>query len=94
MGFRSDGPGNSRALAAAGRTERGGERGCSPEFAKSGTPGVKLTGAWVKEDQQDMENTSGHLGRAVWDRTWLATVRGGNGLPASCVHAVLALLRA
>ena len=65
----------------------------SPEFAVSGPPGVKLTGAWVREDQQDMANTSGHLGRAVWDRTWLATVRGGTGLPASCVPAVPVPLR-
>jgi hypothetical protein len=58
-------------------------RGGSPEFVKFGTPGVKLTGAWVKKDQQDMANTSGHSGWVVWDRTWLATVRGSTGLPAS-----------
>jgi hypothetical protein len=63
-------------------------------MAELGPPGVKLTQAWVREDQQDMANTFGHSGQAVWDRTWLTTVRGGTGLPASCVHAVLAPLRA
>ena len=56
MGFRSDGRGNLRALAAAGRTERGGARGSSPAFVVSGVPGLKIEQAWVGEDLHVMRD--------------------------------------
>ena len=56
MGFRSDGRGNSRAPAAAGRTERGGARGCSPAFVVFGVPGLKTERAWVGEDLRVMRD--------------------------------------
>ena len=41
-----------------------------------------------------MENNSRHSRRAVWDRTWPTTARGGAGSTANCANAVPAPVRA
>ena len=76
---KSDGPGALGARAAAERTEPNGARGSSPEFTKSGTPGVGLSRGWAVEDARGTCSPPGVLVRFGEVRSTDFGGHGGSG---------------